>query len=126
MPFTATQKCFLASVSERWDPGTHVAKLELPAVLGSCRRPQKVQGYFPSFPAFPTHMHVCAYTRTYKHRDALRGRSSGLRVVWQQERAQQAARRQGSCRAALQRNGISLGEGGREINDPCGELQDFP
>lgn len=41
MPFAVTQKCFPASVSKGWDPGTHVAKLELPAALGSCRRLQK-------------------------------------------------------------------------------------
>lgn len=121
MLFAATQKCFPASVSKRWDPGTHVAKLELPAALGSCKRLQKAQGYFASLPAFPAHTHVCAYTLIHKHMDALRGRSSGLGVAWQQERAQQAARRQGS------EMGLAWGrEGGREINDPCGELQDFP
>lgn len=118
MPFPATQKCFLASVSERWDPGTHVAKLELPAAVGSRRRPRKAQGYFPSLPAFPTHTHVCACTCTPTHTDALRGWSSGLGAGGSTAGSTQA----GSCWAALRRNGISLGEGGREINDPCGEL----
>lgn len=88
------------------DPGTHVAKLELPAALGSRRRPQKAQGYFAPLSAFPAHRHVCAYTRRHKHTDAPWGRSNGLGVAWQQEGAQQAG----------ERNGISLGEGGRKRN----------
>lgn len=46
MPFAATQKCFLVSISKRWDPGTHVAKPEMLGALSSCRRLQ--QAYFPS------------------------------------------------------------------------------
>lgn len=103
MPFAVTQKCFLASTSKRWEPGTHVAKPELLGALGSCRRLQ--QPYFPSL------------LLPHALMDTLWGRSSDPRAAWQGVRAQQAEE--------LQRNGTSMEKGGRERSDPCGGLQDF-
>lgn len=111
LPFAVTQKCFLVSIKEQWDPGTHVAKPELLGALSSCRGLQ--QAYFPSL------------LLPHALMGALWGTSNDLRVVWQWVRAQKAVRGQRSCKAALRRNGISMEKRGRERSDPCGGLQDF-
>lgn len=91
MPFAVTQKCFLASISERWDPGTLIAKPELLGALSSCRRQQPA--HFPSL--LLTHALV----------DSLWGRSSDLGAVHGQR----------SCKAELWRNGISMEKEGKEV-----------
>lgn len=110
MTFPATQKCFPASVTERWDAGTDVAKPELPAALGSRRGTQQAQGCFPSLPAFPAHTRVCAHTHTdtQKHMDAPRGRSGGS--------GREQSRQQAGRGAAGQRCGEMGLAWGRERN----------
>lgn len=64
VPFTVTQKCFLESVRERWDPGTHTAKLSCLhqwAAAEDCRKHRAVS--LPSL-LFP---HACMCVLTHAH-----------------------------------------------------------